>query len=205
MNILQINASLFAGQGQSTLLADRFVATLRRANPAAKLVQRDLASDAVPHLTAERFTGFARPAGERTLEQQRAAELSDTLIAELREADTIVIGLPMYNFGVPSTLKAWIDHVARAGETFRYTAQGPQGLLTGKRAYVFATRGGAYAGTPLDTQSAYIRDFLRFVGIVDVEIVYAEGLAMGDERRQESLAAAASRIAELGTAQRAAA
>ena len=205
MNILQISSSLFAGQGQSSQLAEQFVATLRRANPGAQVVRRDLAADPVPHLTAERFQGFGLPAGERTLEQQRAAELSDTLIDELRAADVIVLGLPMYNFGVPSTLKAWIDHVARAGQTFKYGAQGPVGLLTGKQAYVFATRGGAYAGTPLDTQSSYIRDFLRFVGIADVEMVYAEGLAMGDERRNESLAQAASRINALGGAQRAAA
>ena len=91
----------------------------------------------------------------------------------------IVLGLPMYNFGVPSTLKAYFDHVARAGVTFRYTANGPVGLLTGKEVYVFATRGGIYAGTPLDTQTTYVRDFLRFLGIDDVEFVYAEGLNMG--------------------------
>ena len=105
----------------------------------------------------------------------------------------IVIGLPMYNFGVPSTLKAYFDHVARAGVTFRYTATGPVGLLTGKKAYVFATRGGLYAGTPLDTQTAYVRDFLRFLGIADVEFVYAEGLAVGAERKDAALRERAER------------
>jgi FMN-dependent NADH-azoreductase len=205
MNILQLDSSLFAGEGQSSRLAEQFVATLRREHPGTSVVRRDLARDPVPHLTAERFQGFGLAAGARNLEQQRAAELSDTLIGELRDADVLVLGLPMYNFGVPSTLKAWIDHVARAGLTFRYTAQGPQGLLGGRKAYVFATRGGTYAGTSLDTQSAYIRDFLAFLGIVDVEFVYAEGLALGDERRQLALAQATARGAALASAPRAAA
>ena len=95
----------------------------------------------------------------------------------------IVLGLPMYNFGVPSQLKAYFDHIARAGVTFKYTEKGPVGQLTGKKAYVFAARGGLYAGTPLDTQTGYVRDFLRFLGIGDVEFVYAEGLNMGPEQQ----------------------
>jgi FMN-dependent NADH-azoreductase len=103
-----------------------------------------------------------------------------------------VLGLPMYNFGVPSTLKAYFDHIARAGRTFKYTEKGPVGLLTGKKAFVFATRGGLYAGTPLDTQTSYVRDFLRFLGISDVEFVYAEGLALGDAPKSAALAKAAN-------------
>ncbi|HQY47645.1 MAG TPA: NAD(P)H-dependent oxidoreductase, partial [Usitatibacteraceae bacterium] len=113
---------------------------------------------------------------------------------------TIVIGLPMYNFGIPSTLKAYFDHVARAGVTFKYTEKGPVGLLGGKRAVILAARGGLYAGTPMDTQSAYVRDFLRFVGIDDVRFVYAEGLAMGEGPRAEALAKAGDEIARLATA-----
>jgi FMN-dependent NADH-azoreductase len=105
----------------------------------------------------------------------------------------------MYNFGIPSSLKAYFDHIARAGVTFRYTAQGPVGLLSGKRVYVFATRGGAYLGTPLDTQTAYVRDFLRFIGIDDVEFVYAEGLNMGAERKDAALENARSAIARMTT------
>ena len=116
------------------------------------------------------------------------------MIRELEAADTIVIGLPMYNFGVPSTLKAYLDHVARAGVTFRYTETGPVGLLTGKKAYVLATRGGRYAGTPSDGESAYVRQFLAFLGIADVEFVYAEGLAISDAARKASLAQAAIAI-----------
>ena len=139
---------------------------------------------------AERLGAFVAKAEERNDAQRATVAFSDALIDELRRADVIVIGLPMYNFGVPSSLKAYFDHVARAGVTFRYTPQGPVGLLTGKRVYVFATRGGAYAGTPLDTQSAYVRDFLRFIGIDDVEFVYAEGLNMGVERKEAALSGA---------------
>ena len=122
---------------------------------------------------------------------------SDALIAELKRADVIVLGLPMYNFGVPSQLKSYFDHIARAGETFRYTATGPVGLLTGKKAYVFAARGGLYAGTALDTQTSYVRDFLRFVGIADVEFVYAEGLPISAESKAAGLARATAEIERL--------
>jgi FMN-dependent NADH-azoreductase len=115
---------------------------------------------------------------------------SDALIAELKAADTIVLGLPMYNFGLPSQLKAYFDHVARAGVTFKYTEKGAVGLLGGKKAYVFAARGGLYAGTLADTQTAYVRDFLAFLGITDVKFVYAEGLAIGEASKSRSLAAA---------------
>jgi len=151
----------------------------------------------VPHLTAERVTAFGTPASERTLEQQRYVAESDALIDELRHADVLVLGLPMYNFGVSSVLKAYFDHVARAGVTFRYTAEGPVGLLTGKQAFVFATRGGRYAGTAGDLQSAYVRQFLGFIGIRDVEFIYAEGLALGEQQREQALAAAADRIGQL--------
>jgi len=161
------------------------------------VIVRDLASQPVPHLTAERFRALATPAGERTVAQQRVVAESDTLIDELKRADVVVIGLPMYNFGVPSTLKAYFDHVARAGVTFSYTANGPVGLLTGKKAYVFATRGGRHAGTPADLQTAYVRQFLGFIGIADVEFVYAEGLALGAEQRSTAVADASARIGKL--------
>ena len=156
----------------------------------------------MPHLTAERFQAFLADPAARTAEQQAIAGYSDALIEELRAADVIVIGLPMYNFGVPSTLKAYFDHVARAGITFRYTEKGPQGLLTGKKVYVFATRGGLYAGTPLDTQTAYVRDFLRFIGLDEVEFVYAEGLAMGDASKQKALESAGQVIRRIASQSR---
>ena len=108
-----------------------------------------------------------------------------------------MLGLPLYNFGIPSTLKAWIDHIARAGETFRYTEAGPVGLLTGKKVYVLAARGGRYAGTPLDSQTDYIRNFFGFLGMTDVEFVYAEGLAMGEEPKQTALAQAHQQLEKL--------
>ena len=190
MNILLVKSSLFAGSGQSSRLADEFVARQRALDPAARVVVRDLAVTPVPHLTAERFQAFLAKPESRTAEQQAIVAYSDMLIEELRAADAIVVGLPMYNFGVPSTLKAYFDHVARAGETFRYTEKGAVGLLTGKRAIVFATRGGLYEGTPLDTQTGYVRTFLAFLGIQDVKFVYAEGLAKGDAKRELSLAEA---------------
>lgn len=195
--LLKINASLFSEDGQSSRLARQFVEALRLAEPSLRAIERDLAADPPPHLTAERFGAFLAKPGERTPAQAAIVAESDALVEELRAADTIVIGLPLYNFGIPSTLKAYFDHVARAGVTFRYTDKGPEGLLTGKRAVVFATRGGLYAGTPADTQSAYVRDFLRFVGIEDVTFVYAEGLALGEPSREAALDRAKSEIARL--------
>lgn len=185
--LLQINTSLFSGEGQSSRLADQFVAAWRQRHPQAGVTTRDLAREPVPHLDAGRFRAFTTAPEARDAQQQAVAAYSDALISELQRADVIVLGLPMYNFGVPSQLKAYFDHVARAGITFRYTAQGPQGLLQGKKAYVFAARGGLYAGTPLDSQTNYVRDFLRFIGIAEVEFVYAEGLNLGAERQQAAL------------------
>lgn len=195
--LLQINASLHQGQGQSTRMAEGFVAAYRERHPGTELVIRDLAGDAVPHLDARRFGAFLAPAQERTPEQQAVVAYSDALIDELRAADVVVLGLPMYNFGVPSQLKSYFDHIARAGVTFRYTANGPEGLLKNKKAYVFAARGGLYAGTPLDTQTGYVRDFLRFIGIEDVEFVYAEGLAISPETKTRALEQAADSITRL--------
>ena len=199
MKVLKINSSLYAQDGQSSRLAAQFVDALRQGDPALQLVERDLAREPVPHLDAARFQAFLTRPEERTADQRAVAAYSDGLIAELREADVIVLGLPMYNFGPPSQLKAYFDHVARAGVTFRYTDRGPVGLLTGKAAYVFATRGGSYAGTPKDTQTAYVRDFLAFLGIGEVEFVYAEGLAIGPAQRESALAQARAAIHNLAT------
>lgn len=205
MGILQINTSLFSGDGQSTRLADRFVAALRVVHPGADVVVRDLAREPVPHLTSERFGAFRAKPETRTADEQRIVAESDRLIAELRRADTIVLALPMYNFGVPSTLKAYFDHVARAGVTFRYTANGPVGLLAGKRAIVFATRGGVHAGTPGDVETSYVRMFLAFLGITDVQFVYAEGLAIDEGRKARALEEADGAIRRLIQAERIAA
>jgi FMN-dependent NADH-azoreductase len=195
--LLQIHTSLFENNGQSSKLANRFAAEWQDANPEGRVLVRDIGRDPIPHLTAERFQAFLAKPADRTPEQQAVAGFSDQLIDELRAADVIVLGLPMYNFGVPSSLKSYFDHIARAGVTFRYTEKGPEGLLKGKKAYVFATRGGLYAGTPADTQTSFVRDFLRFIGIEDVEFVYAEGLAMGEAPKEKALIAANAAIARI--------
>jgi FMN-dependent NADH-azoreductase len=195
--LLQINTSLHSERGQSSLLAGQFADKWQRANPDGRVIVRDLAADPVPHLTAERFDAFATPADQRTPEQAAHAAASDNLIDELKSADIVALGLPMYNFGIPSPLKAWIDHIGRAGVTFKYTDNGPVGLLADRKVYVFAARGGLYKGTEHDTQSVYIRNFLNFVGIQDIEFVYAEGLAMSGGVRQQSLDVAARTIDRL--------
>jgi FMN-dependent NADH-azoreductase len=196
--LLQINASINDDNGQSSQLANRFVAAFRSFNPEAKIVVRNVAAaDPVPHLNAERFGAFITKSEQRSAAQHLVVAYSDTLIDELKKADVIVLGLPMYNFGVPSQLKAYFDHIARAGVTFKYTDKGSVGQLTGKKVYVFAARGGMYAGTPLDTQTSYVRDFLRFLGMTDVEFVYAEGLAISPQSKEEGLAKAVAEIARL--------
>jgi len=203
--LLKINSSLFAGNGQSSQLADKFVAAWKEANPQAEVNVRDLAAEPVPHLDGERFGAFLAKPEDRNAQQQAVVDYSDALIEELRNADVIVLGLPMYNFGIPSTLKAYFDHIARAGVTFRYTENGPVGLLTGKKVYVLAARGGVYAGTALDSQTSYVRDFLGFLGLTDVEFVYAEGLAMGEAPKQKALTDAGTVIRQLAEPLRSAA
>lgn len=195
--LLQINSSLFSSGGHSSQLANDFVAAWRAINPDAQVKVRDLATEPLPHLDAQRVSAFFASPDTRTPEQQILVNESNALINEIKESDLIVIGLPMYNFGIPSTLKAYFDQIARAGLTFRYTENGPEGLLAGKKAFIFATRGGMYAGTALDSQTTYVRDFLNFLGITDVEFIYAEGLNMGEETKDQALAKAHQRLAEL--------
>jgi len=190
MTTLQLNTSLFGEGGESTRLASQFVAPR-----GGKVIVRDLAKNPVPHIDAARFGAFLAKPDARTPEQQAVIDYSDALIAELREADTIVIGLPMYNFSVPSTLRAYFDHVARAGVTFKYTDKGPVGLLTGKKAYVFVTRGGVYGDDHIHAK--YVRDFLAFIGITDVDFIYAEGLAISPASKEAALAKAREVIARL--------
>jgi FMN-dependent NADH-azoreductase len=197
-SLLQINASISNGNGQSSRLANQFVAAFHQRHPEAKIVLRDVAAaEPVPHLNAERFGAFITKPEERSAAQQAVVAYSDTLIYELKQTDVIVLGLPMYNFGVPSQLKAYFDHIARAGIAFKYTETGPVGLLTGKQVYVFAARGGLYAGTPMATQTGFVRDFLRFLGMADVEFVYAEGLAISPQCKEAGLAKAVAEIARL--------
>jgi len=195
--LLQINSSLFADAGQSSVLTKTFVEQWRAANPHGKVVVRDLAQNPIPHLSAESFQAFIAKPELRSKSQNDHVAASDELIDELSNADIVVLGLPMYNFGIPSTLKAWIDHVARAGRTFKYTEKGPIGLLKDRKVVVIAARGGQYLGTPRDTQTTYIKDFLNFMGLHDIEFIYAEGLAMGEELRQQALTQAHAAIKRL--------
>ena len=195
--LLQINSSIFLTDGHSSQLANQFVATWHANNPDAQVMVRDLAKQPIAHLDAQCVTAFFTGPEDRTPAQQVYIDKSDALIDEIKRSEIIVIGLPMYNFGIPSTLKAYFDQIARAGVTFRYTENGPEGLLSGKKAYVFATRGGIYAGTALDSQTTYVRDFLNFIGIADVEFVYAEGLNMGDKIKDKALAEAEQRLIQL--------
>ena len=190
--ILQINSSLFAEQGVSSTLADQFVQGWLEREPDSQLQKRDLSAQPVPHLDSDRLSALMTPAEQRSPAQQAMVDYADELINEVQQADVLVLGLPMYNFGIPSTLKAYFDHVARVGVTFKYTEKGPVGLLGDKTVVVYAARGGRYAGTPLDTQTDYVRNFLRFIGIDDVRFVYAEGLALGEDSKMAALAQARS-------------
>ena len=195
--LLQINSSIFSSGGQSTQLADQFVSAWHIKEPETQIIVRDLANDPIPHLDAQRVLAFFAQPETRTPEQQAYVTGSDKLIDEIKHARIIVIGLPMYNFGIPSTLKAYFDQIARAGVTFRYTENGPEGLLTGKKVYIFAARGGLYAGTPMDSQTDYVRNFLGFLGITDVEFIYAEGLNINETAKEAALDHARLRITEL--------
>lgn len=192
--LLQIQASIFGGQGQSSQLAERFVARWREANPDGRVIVRDLAEKPIPHLTAERFQGFFAKPEERTPEQVEGTRESDELIAELMAADVVVLGLPMYNFSLPSTLKAYFDHVARVGTTFRYTDKGPEGLVGGKPVHVFAARGGQYQSTDMDTQTPLVRMLFGFMGMKDVRFVFAEGLARSGDVAERALSGARAEI-----------
>jgi len=187
-NILYITASIRPdSESISRGLGQQIVEGLA-AKTGASITIRDVAADPLPVMTADRFAANLTPEADRTPEQADLAAIGNTLIAELQAADTIVIAAPVYNFGPPSTLKAWADLVARAGTTFRYTATGPEGLLTGKKAYLAIASGGTPMGSDMDFMSRWLTFFLGFLGITDVEIIAADGI-MGQDG-EEKIAAA---------------
>ena len=194
--VLAIFSSLNGEQGNSSKLANEYLATLEK-NSDVVVNRVDLSSLDLPHLSSDEMQSWMTAAEERTTEQQTLAKRSDDIVEAVQQADEIVLAVPMYNFGVPSSLKAYFDRVARAGITFKYTENGPVGLLENKSATVFAARGGIYAGTEFDTQSPFLKHFLGFVGITDVNFVYAEGLAMGEEQAKTAFASASEKIIEL--------
>jgi FMN-dependent NADH-azoreductase len=196
MNILQINSSARAEASHSSALAERIVARLRAAEPQTAIVVRDLSRRPHPQLDEAALQALFTPAESRTPEQAARVALDDALIAELQAADAVVIGAPMYNFGISAQLKNWIDAISRAKVTFRYTENGPEGLLQGKKVYVALTRGGKYRDTPADSQVPYLKTVLGFLGMTDIQFVYAEGLALGGEAERAAVAGAAGQIAE---------
>lgn len=193
-SILHITSSIRGGESISTSLGNRIVEGLV-AQHGAKVVTRDLARNDLPFLDSDRFAANLAPYAERSEEQHALAKIADTLIDELEAADTIVLSVPVHNFAMPATLKAWADLVARAGRTFRYTQNGPEGLLTGKTAYIAAASGGTPMGSEIDFMSGWLTHFLGFLGITDVELVAADGI-MG-EGGEEKIAAAHEEAARL--------
>ena len=195
--ILLIHSSLFGDKSVSMEIAQTLVLQLSSEYPGSKVSALDLAHDAPSHLGAEEFNSWTLPVEQRDAAQQALAAVSDSLIEQLLAHDILVLAVPMYNLGIPSTLKAWIDRVARAGKTFTYTSDGPQGLVRGMRAYLVLSRGGQYRDTPLDTQTAYLTSVLGLMGITDVETIFAEGLNRSGDTRQNSIIAAKAQVRNL--------
>lgn len=197
MKLLQIKSSARGEDSHSSRLADAMVVRLGERHPQIHLTVRDLAREPLPALDEAALQALFTVPGARSEEQAARVAASDALIAEVQAADVLVLGVPMYNFGVPAQLKNWIDGIARAGVTFRYTEKGPEGLLSGKKVYVLLTRGGIHRDTPSDTQVPYLKTVLAFLGMTDVEFIYAEGLSMGAEAEKTALQNARDRIEEL--------
>jgi FMN-dependent NADH-azoreductase len=194
--VLIIDSAATGEASVSHKLTDALADRLSRHDPSVHIVRRDIGAAPIPHLTAE-TVGVIRGAPAETDAARQAAALSDALIAELKDADLIVIGAPMYNFGMASTLKAWFDHVLRAGITFRYSEAGPEGLVKGKRAVVIEARAGLYSEGPAaatDHQEPHIRTLLGFMGVTDVEFVRAEKLAFGPDAAAAAIAEAVDRL-----------
>ena len=199
--VLVLNSSALGNASVSNELVQDALTRLRARDPNLEVITRDLGANPVPHLNSDSAMALrgAPPANDA---QAAAQALSDTLIAELKAADTVVIGAPMYNFGIASTLKAWFDYVLRAGVTFRYTETGPVGLLEGKRAIVIESRGGFYsegATSVLDSQEPHLKTLMSFMGIKDVTFIRAEKLAFGPEARQQALDGARAQLGQLFT------
>ena len=195
--ILFIHSSLFDEDSASTQIARSLVERVVEENPGSAVTRIDLANHALPHLGADEFNSWTIPADQRNQSQTALATLSDKLIDQLLSHDTLVLAVPMYNLGIPSTLKAWIDRVSRAGKTFRYTPEGPVGMVEDMQAYLVFARGGIYRDTPLDTQTGYLTAVLGLMGIEAIETIFAEGLNMGEENRKKSLAGAMARVENL--------
>ena len=192
--ILHITASIRGEESVSRGLGQKLVGKLAESQ-SADVVTRDLSKNDLPYIDADRFAANLAPYADRSTEQHELAKIADELIEELQQADTIVFSVPVYNFAVPATVKAWADLVARAGTTFRYTENGPEGLLTGKKVYLTAATGGTPIGSEVDFMSPWLKFFLGFLGMHDVEIVAADGI-MG-EGGEEKIAEAHEKVEQL--------
>lgn len=195
--VLIIESSARQQDSVSRQLTQSFIQQWQVAHPGDSIMVRDLARHPVPHLDANLLGGWMKPAEQRSAAEQQSLERSNELTEELLAADVLLLAAPMYNFAIPSTLKAWLDHVLRAGVTFKYTDTGPQGLLTGKRAYVLTARGGIYAGSSADHQEPYLRQVMGFIGIHDVEFIHAEGLNLGGDFHEKGLNQANAKLAQV--------
>lgn len=195
--VLVIESSARKQGSISRQLTEQFIAHWQAKYPADQISVRDLAVDQVPHLDMNLLGGWMTPAEQQSEAEQAALALSNTLTDEVLAADVLVLAAPMYNFAIPSTLKAWLDHVLRAGVTFKYTETGPVGLLSGKRAFVLTARGGIYAGSSMDHQEPYLRQAMGFIGIHDVNFINAEGLNLGGEFLNKALAQAKEQLAQV--------
>lgn len=198
--VLHINSSVRNNGSISRQLTGEFIAQWKTAHPDDVIVERDLAAKPIPHLTEQMMGAFFTPAEQRSPDQAATVTLSDQLVEELLASDVIVIGAPMYNFSVASSLKAWIDHVARAGLTFNYTANGPVGLAKNKKVYVFTSRGGVYSqgpGKAMDFHETYLRGVLGFLGMDDVTFIHTEGLSTGGEDAERAVELSRKKIEEL--------
>ncbi|WP_031380945.1 FMN-dependent NADH-azoreductase [Vibrio parahaemolyticus] len=190
--VLALKSSILGDYSQSNKLVEEFIKNVDQ----DKLTVRDLAANPLPVLDFAVATAL-RATEDLSQEQQAVVDLSDTLIEEVKAADTLVIAAPMYNFTIPTQLKNWIDLIARAGVTFKYTENGVQGLIEGKKAIVVTTRGGIHKDSPTDNVTPYLRTVLGFVGITDVEFVYAEALNMGDDAASKGILEAQSQLATM--------
>jgi FMN-dependent NADH-azoreductase len=200
-NLLFVSSSLFGDGSQSRLIASEFIDRWRQSRPSTTVMERELAADSIPHLSLAALAASMTPADARSSAERQAVALADTLIAEVEAAEVIVLTAPMYNFSIPSTLKAWIDHITRAGRTFRYGAAGPEGLLKGKKVFIVTARGGIYSDNSpakgMDFQEPYLRAMLGFLGLDDVTFIHVEGLKMSPEAAASGIERARKAVDEL--------
>lgn len=198
MNILHIDSSVLGDNSASRGLTAEVVSRLKRSGADVRYL--DLAANPFPHFTMATLGALMTPAEQRTPEQQAEAALSDKAVDDLFWADTVVIGVPMYNFSIPSQLKTWIDRITMAGRTFRYTANGPEGLAGGRTVILVSTRGGLYGAASgaahMEHQTSYLKSVLGFLGVTDIRIVEAEGLKVSPESAQAAIAAAIAGLDE---------